>query len=89
MTLAELERAFKSKERVAKIEQQKQASFDYILADLVGRSVARLYNSSNKLPAIEEAYPSLFNAKEMAQNRKTQLSVLRLRQFAQNHNKKY
>jgi hypothetical protein len=62
MTLAEVNRAIESKQRVQKREQQEKASFDYILADLIGRSVARVYSSSNKLPAIEEVYTSIFDA---------------------------
>lgn len=92
MTFAELERAFKSKERVSKVEQQRQASFDYILADLMGRSISRLYNSSNKLPAIHEVYPSLFNSQEIEQEiqvKRNDLSILRLKQFAQFHNSKF
>ena len=91
MTFAELERAFNSKARIAKIEQQKQASFNYILADLIGRSISRLYNSSNKMPTIAEVYPTLFDNEQIeqaAQQRKTDLSVLRLKQFAQFHNSK-
>ena len=74
-----------------KIEQQKQASFNYILADLIGRSISRLYNSSNKMPTIAEVYPTLFyneQIEQAAQQRKTDLSVLRLKQFAQFHNSK-
>lgn len=92
MTFAELERAFKSKERVSKIEQQKQASFDYILADLVGRSISRLYNSSNKMPTIAEAYSSLFSAEEVEQKmqeKKNELSIQRFKQFAQFHNNRF
>ena len=35
-----------------KAEERKKASFDYILADLVGRSISRVYNSANKYPPI-------------------------------------
>jgi hypothetical protein len=91
MTFAELERYFSSRQRVIAIEEQKRASFDYILADLIGRSVSRLYSSANKMPPIQEAYPSLFDSDEVAekvQQRKNELSVLRFKHFAQSHNKK-
>jgi hypothetical protein len=92
MTFAELNRAFESKKRLNKIQEQKQASFDYILADLIGKSVARVYNSANKLPKLNEAYPSLFDDKEIKekeQERKNNLSALRFKQFALAHNTKF
>ena len=91
MTIGELDRAIASKQRVRKIEEQEKASHNYILADLIGRSISRLYSSSGKMPAIYEAYPSLFNSEEVQQQQaeqKAQLSVLRFQQFAQFHNSK-
>ena len=92
MTLAEVNRAANSKIRMTKIEDEKKASFDYILADLIGRSVSRIYSSSSKMPTLSEAYPSLFTKekeKEMIQQKKNELSALRFKQFAQSHNTKY
>lgn len=92
MTLAELERYFKSRARVMKAEERKKASFDYILADLVGRSVSRVYNSSNKLPTINEAYPSLFSESEVKESkakRDRQRFIAGLQQFAQSYNKDF
>lgn len=92
MTLAELERAIESKRRMKKIETQEKASFDYILADLIGRSVGRIYSSATKIPEISEVYPSLFDSKdieEKEQEQKAELSVLRFKQFANSYNKKY
>ena len=92
MTLAEATRAIESKKRIQRQQAQEKASFDYILADLIGRSVARLHSSSNRMPQIAEAYPSLFEAEEIEnkiQEKKDELSVLRFKQFAQNHNNKY
>lgn len=95
MTIAELERAVKSKRRVikqqAEADAKMRASFDYILADLVGRSVARIYSNSAKLPELAQAYPSLFDTEEMEEARarkRDELSALRFRQFAQSFNKK-
>lgn len=91
MTLAELNRAFQSKIRRTKVEEQKQASFDYILADLIGRSVSRIYSSTGKMPTIAEAYPSLFSKEEeeqKAQKKKDELSALRFKLFAEAFNKK-
>lgn len=92
MTFAELNRLLSSKKRMLKEQEKKQASFDYILADLIGRSVARVYNSSNKMPTLSEAYPSLFDeAEEKAkiQEQKNELSAIRFKQFAQTFNKKF
>lgn len=92
MTLAELERAIESKRRVKKIEAQEKASFDYILADLIGRSVGRIYSSATKIPEISEVYPSLFDSKdieEKKQEQKAELSVLRFKQFANSYNHKF
>ena len=92
MTLAEINRAANSKIRMTKIEDEKKASFDYILADLIGRSVSRIYNSSNKMPSLSEAYPSLFSKEEEVetiQQKKNELSALRFKQFANSHNKRF
>lgn len=92
MTIAELIRLIESKKRVMRIEEQKQASFDYILADLIGRSVARIYNSSNTLPDIVECYPELFNTKEIEEQRnirRAELSTLRFKQFANAYNNRF
>lgn len=80
-----------SKRRALKIQQQERATFDHILADLIGRSVARIYSATATLPPKSEAYPSLFNADEenaQIEERRTQLSVLRFQQFAKSHNRK-
>lgn len=92
MTIAELERAVNSKKRMLKAAAREKASYDYILADLIGRSVARVYHSSNIYPPINEAYPSLFNSEELEEKRQEktdELSALRFRQFANSFNKKF
>lgn len=92
MTIAELERLIESKKRIQKREQQDKASFDYILADLIGRSIARLYSSSARMPEISAAYPTLFDSEEIQekkQEKKNELSALRFKQFAQAYNKKF
>lgn len=91
MTIAELERAISSKRRIERIRAQERASFDYILADLIGRSIGRIYSSTAKMPEISEAYPSLFDSEEIAAQKaqkKAELSALRFKQFAQAYNNK-
>lgn len=92
MTLIELERVMASKKRQLIQKQQETASFHYILADLIGKSVSRIYNSANTLPTIQEVYPTLFDSQEIEQKKiekKAELSALRFKQFAQSYNKKF
>ena len=92
MTLAELARAVDSKKRRMKLEAQDKAYNNYILADLIGQSIARLYSSSAKMPAIADVYPDLFNSEqieEKVQERKDELSIIRLKQFTEAFNKKF
>ena len=92
MTFAEIERAAESWQRSQKREQQEKARFTYILADLVGHSVSRIYSQNAKMPSLTEAFPSLFEASAEEQEKQAEataeLSALRFMQFAQAHNKK-
>lgn len=92
MTLAELERALNSKRRVEKERLQEKASFDYILADLIGRSVARIHSSANHMPEISEVYPTLFDSAEIQEKKiekQAELSELRFKLFAKSYNEKF
>lgn len=92
MTPAEVFRAIESKRRVMKVEAQERATFDYILANLIGKSIARLYSSSATYPELGAVYPSLFDTEEVEQKKqekKTELSAIRFKQFADSYNKKY
>lgn len=92
MTLAELIRVFESDKRRRKTEAQERASFDYILADLIGRSVSRIYSSSSVYPDISEIYPTLFDSakiEEAKQQKANELSAARFRQFANSFNKHF
>ena len=92
MTLSEIERAIASFNRVKKIQEQERAIYDYILADLIGRSVARILNSNNSMPEISEVYPNLFDntaIKQKQEEKKQELSALRFKLFAQSFNDKY
>lgn len=65
---------------------------DYTLADLIGRSVARIYNSSNTIPNIEEVYPTVFDKEEIErkrQERQAELLAIKFKQFAENLNLKF
>lgn len=92
MTIAEAQRAIRAKAKAIEAQERKQASFDYILADLIGRSVARVYGSNNKMPTLAEAYPSLFDSAAEAdaiQEHKANLSAIRFKQFADSYNKRF
>ena len=92
MTLAEVIRAVESKKRIIKLQAQERAAFDYALADLIGRSIARLTSSSAEMPKISDVYPSLFDSEaieEKQQEKKDELSALRFKQFADSFNKKF
>lgn len=88
MTFAEIDRAIEAKQA----QEKRKAEFDYILADLIGKSVARIYNKQNTFPSKAEAYPSLFNTvaeEEAIQAKKDELSAIRFKQFVNTFNKKH
>lgn len=92
MTIAELERAVESKKRIYIAESKEKAVMNYTLADLIGKSVARIYNSTNTMPPIEEVYPTLFDSaeiKEQKAQKQAELSALRFKQFANSFNKNF
>lgn len=75
-----------------KAQAQEKASFDYLLADLIGRSVARVHSSANTMPEISEVYPSLFDSQEIQEKRqeqKAELSALRFKLFAKSYNDRF
>ena len=83
---------FASYQRTRKSELQEKSSMDYTLADLIGRSVARIYNSSNTIPDIEDVYPTVFDKEELERKRterRNQLLAIKFKQFAENLNLKF
>ena len=92
MTIAELERFFASKQRMEKLRAQEKATYDYTLAELIGRSIARIYNSANHMPEISDVYPTLFDSEQIQAQKaekQAELSALRFKQFAQSYNQKF
>lgn len=92
MTIAELVRYMASKKRQVENEQRIRATMDYIQADLIGKSISRIYSSSATMPDISEAYPSLFDSKEIQaikQEKKQELSAIRFKEFANSFNKRF
>ncbi len=75
-----------------KMRAKERASYDYMLADLIGRSVSRIYSKDSKYPEIYEAYPSLFEkevVEESKNQKKDEISAIRFKQFATSFNSKY
>jgi hypothetical protein len=88
MTLAELERAIASYNRKEKERRKEKAIYDYTLANLIGRSCARIHNNSIKMPEISAVYPDLFNDETIAAETKEEISAIRFKLFAQSYNDK-
>lgn len=56
MTIAEIQRYIEG----ATWRLKSKAQMDYTLANLIGISVGRLFDSKASMPAIEDVYPSLY-----------------------------
>lgn len=71
-----------------------RAQFDYMLADLIGVSSARMMSNEVKFPALEDAYPGLFEKKPEEvkaleeEELRIQNSTNRFLEFAMKHNAK-
>ena len=94
MTIAEIDRAIDSFNRIKRSEAQQRATFDYILANMITRGVNITLGSKQTFPTIEEVYPSLFKdvrkeEEARIQEQKNNLSTLRFLQFAQSYNTRY
>ena len=93
MTIGELSRAVRSKLRVRKFEAQQKASFDYTLAQAIGRACGIAFGSiKSEFPDISGLYPTLFDSEEIKQKKQekqAELSALRFKQFAESFNKRY
>lgn len=87
MTKAEIERYLDG----ALWRMKAKAQFDYSLADLVGASIARLFDSGNQFPDIYQVYPHLFEEEvieEEKQDVATTNSINNFLSFAMTHNAK-
>ena len=94
MTFAEIHREVDSKVRVKKLETQERASYDYILANLIVRGVSKVLGDKSDYPAIEKAYPGVFDdviaeTEAQLEEQRMNLSALRFKQFAQSYNSNF
>lgn len=92
MTIGEVGRLVESKQRIYKRELKQKATFDYRLAELIGRSIARIYSSSQEMPNIADVYPSLFEKEEIEEKmeeKRIEVFSQKLKQFAKIHNSQY
>lgn len=92
MTIAELVRLIESLKRREKERLREKAVFDYNLANLIGKSMSRIFSSSNTYPELNEAYPDLFDSEELEkqkQAKRNELSALRFKQFANAFNSRF
>ena len=93
MTIGELSRAVRSKIRTQKLEARQKASFDYTLAQMIGRACGMAFGTvKTEFPEISGIYPTLFDSEEIKQKKQEQqaeLSALRFKQFADSFNQKF
>lgn len=93
MTIGELKRAVSSKIRVKKTEAREKASFDYTLAQIIGRACGMAFGTvKSEFPDISSVYPTLFDSEEIKrkqQEKQAELSALRFKQFAESFNQKF
>ena len=93
MSLSDIKRYFEKVAEKQLNEQRTAAILQYIQADIIGASVARLMSKSAKFPPLEKVYPNLFepvlDEMEIAkQNRRNELSIERMKIYAAAHNRK-
>lgn len=88
MTVAEVSRW----EEGAMWRLKSKAQFDYVLADLIGISSARMMSDDVKYPSLEDAYPNLFEQTPdeiMEQKKEEEIATQNLNrfmEFAMKHN---
>lgn len=93
MTIGELTRATKSKLRVKKMEAREKASYDFTLAQIIGRACGLAFGTlKEQFPEISSVYPTLFDSEEIKQKqqeRQAEISALRFKQFAESFNQRF
>lgn len=89
MSIGEIVRRAKSYERTYQRKLKDKASFDWILGNLIGISVGRCLSSDDTYPELYEAYPTIFDNKEIEeqkQKEQDERSAANFLAFAAAHN---
>lgn len=89
MTIGEVNRSVESYNRRKKEEAREKANLDYTLALLVGRAMSCTMSKEATFPEIYEAYPSLFDAQQIEEERQAArdtASAIRFKLFADSFN---
>lgn len=90
MTYSEVNATIDSFNRRKQEKEKERASFDYILANLIGISVARVYSEKQEFPTIGTIYPGLFEDEERrAEEREAERIKAMLLKYAENHNRQF
>lgn len=94
MTIAEVNRAINVYNKLQRKQAQEKASYDYILATTISKNISVILNGKGQAPTLQEAYPQLFDdviqeQEQKLANKKTELSALRFKQFAQSYNERF
>lgn len=93
MTITELVRALESYGRVQKMRAREKASYDYALAQAIGRACGMAFGTIKEpFPDISGIYPTLFDSEEIKQRKQekqAELSALRFKQFAESFNQRF
>lgn len=94
MTIAEVNRAIEAFNKRQRKRAQEQASYDFILAQVLSKNISVILSGKGTAPTLQEAYPDLFTdvieeqEKKIADKR-AELSALRFKQFALSHNSRF
>ena len=89
-TIKQITRYVESYNKQQENQLQEKAFFDYQLANLIGMSVARLLSKDAKFPSFEKAYPFINKeAKEVDEEWEMEVQHNRLREWAEQINKKF
>ena len=79
--------------RVRKTQAREKATYDYTLAQIIGRACGMAFGTvKSEFPDISGVYPTLFDSaeiKQRKQEKQAELSALRFKQFAEAFNQKF
>lgn len=89
MTVGEVNRHIESYNRRHITAAKEKANSDYILANLIGKSIGIILGDKSPMPTLQEAYSNLFEGESQQEEDRTDVSALRFKLFAQSYNQRY